>query len=438
MSDIESRTIRRVSRRLIPFLIVCYFIAYLDRVNVGFASLTMNRDLGISATAYGLGAGLFFLTYFIFELPSNLALEKFGARRWIARIMMSWGLLSGGMAFIGGETSFYIMRLLLGAAEAGFFPGIIFYLTLWYPAAYRARIVSLFMVAIPLSSLIGAPISGALLELDGLLGLRGWQWLYIIEAVPALILSVVTFYYLTDRPSNATWLAPDERAWLEERLAAEKAERDAASAGKTAGGHLSREIFNPRVLSIAMIYFGAVALLYGFSFFLPQIIKAFGLTNLQTGFVTLIPYAVGTVGMLWWGKRSDATGERRRHLAIALALASLGTIGAAFMADPVLKMALFSCAAFGIFAALPIVWTLPTETLSGAAAAGAIAVVNSVGNLSGFVAPFVVGAIKDRTGDFTGGLVAISAAGLVGIVLVLRLRTRSEGGPGSARLRAAE
>ncbi|ACL62274.1 MFS transporter [Methylobacterium nodulans] len=429
MTDLETRTIRRVSRRLIPFLILCYFVAYLDRVNVGFASLTMNRDLGISATAYGLGAGLFFLTYFIFEVPSNLFLERFGARRWIARIMLSWGLISGGMAFIGGEASFYVMRLALGAAEAGFFPGIIFYLTLWFPAAYRARIVSAFMVAIPLSSLIGAPISGALLELDGLLGLKGWQWLYLIEAVPAVVLSVVTFFYLTDRPAEARWLPADERAWLEERMAAE----EAARRGTAHHRPLTREIFDARVIAIAFIYFGAVALLYAFGFFLPQIIKAFGLTNLETGFVTLVPYLVGTIGMLWWGRRSDAKRERRFHLVAALACASLGTIGAALVADPVLKMVLFSGAAFGIFAALPIVWTLPTETLAGAAAAGAIAVVNSIGNLSGFVAPYIVGAIKDRTGDFTGGLLTISAAGLVGIGLVLWLgRTRARSAPQAA------
>jgi MFS family permease len=330
--------------------------------------------------------------------------------------MLSWGLISGGMAFIGGETSFYVMRLLLGAAEAGFFPGIIFYLTLWFPAAYRARIVSAFMVAIPLSSLIGAPISGALLELDGLLGLKGWQWLYLIEAAPAVILSFVTFFYLTDRPADATWLAPDEREWLERRMAEEEAMR-----GRGSHQPLSQAIFEPRVLAIAVIYFGAVALLYGFSFFLPQIVKAFGLTNFQTGLVTLIPYTAGTVGLLYWGKRSDAKRERRWHLATALALASLGTIAAALVGDPMLKMALFSVAAFGIFAALPIVWTLPTETLTGAAAAGAIAVVNSIGNLSGFVAPYAVGAIKDWTGDFSWGLIAISAAGLAGIAVVLRL-----------------
>ncbi|BCM87420.1 membrane protein [Methylobacterium indicum] len=415
-SDIEARTIKRISWRLIPFLIVCYFVAYLDRVNVGFASLSMNKDLGISATAYGLGAGLFFITYFIFEVPSNLALEKFGARRWIARIMLSWGLISGGMAFIGGEASFFIMRLLLGAAEAGFFPGIIFYLTLWFPAAYRARIVSLFMVAIPLSSVIGSPISGLLLELDGVLGFKGWQWLYVIEALPAVVLSVMTYFYLTDRPADAQWLAPDERAWLEQTLAAEAARNPRQ-------GHvpLTQEILNPRVLAIAVVYFGAVALLYAFGFFLPQIFKGFGLTNAQTGFVMIIPYAVGTVGMLWWGKRSDAKRERRHHLAAALACASLCTVGAALVGDPIVKVVLFSGAALGIFGALPITWTLPTETLSGAAAAGAIAVVNSIGNLSGFVAPYAVGAIKDWTGSFTGGLLLIACAGIVGMITVLRL-----------------
>src|SRR5947209_18297710 len=304
--DLESRTIRRVSRRLLPFLIVCYFVAYLDRVNVGFASLTMNQDLGISSTAYGLGAGIFFLTYFIFEVPSNLFLEKFGARKWIARIMFTWGLLSGAMAFIGGEAGFYAVRLLLGAAEAGFFPGIIFYLTLWFPASYRARIVSMFMAAIPLSSVVGAPVSGALLGLDGVAGLKGWQWLFILEAVPALILSVVTFFYLTDRPAEAHWLRADERDWLTARLDTERRAREEVH-------HYSvvQALMNPRVLAIAVIYFGAVAVNYGLSFFLPQIVKAFGLTNLETGFVTLIPYAIGAVGMIWWGLRSDKEGSAR-------------------------------------------------------------------------------------------------------------------------------
>jgi D-galactonate transporter len=415
--DLETRTISHVSRRLLPFLIVCYFVAYLDRVNVGFASLTMNKDLGISATAYGLGAGIFFLTYFVFEVPSNLLLEKFGARKWIARIMFTWGLLSGAMAFIGGEAGFYAVRLLLGAAEAGFFPGIIFYLTLWFPASYRARIVSMFMAAIPLSSVVGAPVSGALLGMDGVAGLRGWQWLFILEAVPALILSVFTFFYLTDNPAQAHWLKADERDWLTARLDMERRAREEVR-------HYSvvQALMNPRVLAIALVYFGAVAVNYGLSFFLPQIVKAFGLTNLETGFVTLIPYAIGAVGMIYWGLRSDKEGERKRHLIVALFLAAAGIAASAFADNPYLKMLLVSLGSFGVFAALPLIWTLPTAFLSGAAAAGGIAAINALGNLSGFLGPYVVGYIKDRTGSFTGGLLAIAAAGAVGMIVVMLLR----------------
>ena len=315
----EQRTMRKVSARLIPFLIVCYFVAYLDRTNVGFAALTMRQDLNISATAYGFGAGIFFLSYFLFEVPSNLFLERFGARRWIARIMFTWGILSGAMAFIGGEYSFYIVRLLLGAAEAGFFPGIIFYLTLWFPTLYRARIIGLFMAAIPGSTVIGAPLSSLLLYMDGIGGLKGWQWMFILEAAPAVILSFVVLYYLTDRPAEANWLEPDERKWLSDKLKEEQRQRVAA-AHFTVGEALT----NPRVLALAVVYFGAVATNYGISFWLPQIIKDFGnLSNLQIGVITAIPYAIGLVGMVWWSRRSDEKFERKGHAAIALAVAGI-------------------------------------------------------------------------------------------------------------------
>ena len=257
----EQRTMRKVSARLIPFLIVCYFVAYLDRTNVGFAALTMRQDLNISATAYGFGAGIFFLSYFLFEVPSNLFLERFGARRWIARIMFTWGILSGAMAFIGGEYSYYIVRLLLGAAEAGFFPGIIFYLTLWFPMLYRARIIGLFMAAIPGSTVFGAPLSSLLLYMDGIGGMKGWQWIFILEAAPAVIMSFVVLYYLTDRPAEANWLEPDERKWLSDKLEEEQRQRVAA-AHFTVGEALT----NPRVLALAVVYFGAVATNYGISF----------------------------------------------------------------------------------------------------------------------------------------------------------------------------
>jgi len=417
MEALEQRTIAKVSARLVPFLIVCYFVAYLDRVNVSFAALTMNKDLGLSASAFGFGAGIFFLAYFLFEVPSNLFLERVGARKWIARIMFTWGVLSGGMAFIVGEKSFYIVRVLLGIAEAGFFPGIIFYLTLWFPAVYRARIVGYFMAAIPLSTVIGAPVSGLLLALDGFLGLRGWQWLFVLEAAPALILSVVVFFYLTDRPADATWLEPDERAWLVARLEEERRQREIVR-------HYSvREaLLNPKVLALSVVYFGAVATNYGLSFFLPQIVKAFGISDLQAGVVAALPYVVGLVSIVFWGRRSDRKLERRFHLAFPLFVASAGIAISTALDDPTMKMVSLSVAGFGIFGCLPVFWTFPAAFLSGAAAAGGIALINSIGNLAGFAGPYAMGSIKDMTGSYTGGLLSLSAVGLIAMAIVLTLR----------------
>ncbi|MFP4891279.1 MFS transporter [Paraburkholderia sp. EG304] len=423
--DLEARTLHRVTMRLIPFLMLCYFIAYLDRVNVGFAALQMNKALDLSASAFGFGAGVFFLAYFFFEVPSNLLLERFGARRWIARIMFSWGILAGAMAFIPDIARFtglspahvfYGLRIMLGIAEAGFFPGIIFLLTLWFPAAYRGRVVGYFMAAIPLSTVIGGPISGALLSLDGIGGLGGWQWLYLIEAAPAVLLSVAVLLYLTDKPADATWLSTEEREWL---IARQKQEREHREAVR----HFSvkEALINPRVLAIALIYFGANATNYGLSFFLPQIVKAFGLTNLQTGFVTSLPYVVGLIGMIVWGRHSDRHLERRWHVAIALFIAAGGIAVAAGLDNPVLKMVALSIAGFGIFGCLPVIWTLPAAFLSGAAAAGGIAAINSLGNLAGFFGPFAMGWIKDSTGGFGAGLLCLSGAGLIGMAAVLLL-----------------
>ncbi|MFT4067513.1 MFS transporter [Paraburkholderia sp.] len=423
--DLEARTIQRVTARLVPFLILCYFIAYLDRVNVGFAALQMNKALDLSASAFGFGAGVFFIAYFFFEVPSNLLLDRFGARRWIARIMFSWGILAGAMAFIPDIARFtgmspahvfYGLRILLGVAEAGFFPGIIYLLTLWFPAAYRGRVVGYFMAAIPLSTVIGGPISGALLSLDGRGGLGGWQWLYLIEALPALLLSVAVLFYLTDRPADATWLADDERNWLIARQQQEREHREAVRSFS-----VKEALINPRVLAIALIYFGANATNYGLSFFLPQIIKAFGLTNLQTGFVTSLPYVVGLVGMILWGRHSDRKLERRWHVAIALLVAAGGIAAAAGLDNPVQKMIALSIAGFGIFGCLPVIWTLPAAFLSGAAAAGGIAAINSLGNLAGFFGPFAMGWIKDSTGGFGAGLLCLAGAGLVGVAAVLLL-----------------
>jgi D-galactonate transporter len=416
VGDLERRTLAKVTLRLVPFLIVCYFVAYLDRVNVGFAALTMNQDLGITASAFGFGAGIFFFSYFLFEVPSNLALERVGARRWIARIMLTWGVLSGAMAFIGGETGFYVVRVLLGAAEAGFFPGIIFYLTLWFPARHRGRIVSYFMAAIPLSSVIGAPVSSLLLGLDGLAGFKGWQLLFLLEAAPALILSVVVWFYLTDRPADATWLAPVERAWLDGRLRAEAAQRQAVH---KIG--VMQALADPKVLALSVVYFGAVAVNYGTAFWLPQIVKTFGVSNVQTGFITAIPYVIGTIGMVWYGTRSDRLMERKGHAAAALALAALGIGVSALLDDPTLKMVSLSVGAFGVFAVLPVFWTLPTAFLSGASAAAGIAAINSLGNLAGFFGPYAMGAIKDATGSFAGGLLFIAGLAVLGMIVVLSL-----------------
>jgi D-galactonate transporter len=425
MHAVEVRTIAKVARRLVPFLIVCYFIAYLDRVNVGFAALTMNQDLGLSQTAFGFGAGIFFIAYFIFEVPSNLLLERFGARKWIARIMLSWGIISGVMAFtptiarvtgLGNEYSFYLIRVLLGAAEAGFFPGIIFYLTLWFPTEYRARIVGYFMAAIPLSTVIGAPISGALLYLHGGLGLAGWQWLFIVEALPSIILAGVVFFYLTDRPAEAAWLAPDERKWLAERLELEQRSRKAVR-----DYTVLESLVNPRVLGLSLVYFGAVAANYGLGFFLPQIVKAFGLNIFLTTLVSATPYVVGTIGMVWWGRRSDRVAERRFHTAFPLFLAAAGIAVSTALDDPLLKMISFCIAGFGIFACLPVFWTLPTAFLSGAAAAAGIAVINSIGNLAGFAGPFAMGWIKDHTGSYAGGLLLLAGLGIIAMGMVLML-----------------
>lgn len=415
METIEARTMSKVTWRLVPFLMVCYFIAYLDRVNVGFAGASMSKDLGLNAAAFGGAAGIFFIAYFFFEVPSNLALNRFGARKWIARIMFTWGLVTGAQAFVTGEFSFNIVRLLLGVAEAGFFPGIIFFLTLWFPSAYRARIVGLFMFAIPISTVIGAPISGLLLNLEGVGGLHGWQWMFIIEALPALLMSVAVLVYLTDKPLAAAWLSPEEREWLQGRLEQERANRESIH-------RLSwtQSLMNPRVIAFGFIYMGCNIPQYGLSFFLPQIVKAFGgLSNVQIGLVTALPYVVGAIGMILWSRHSDATGERKWHAVIPLVIIVIGLTLAAFAGTPTLKMLFLCVAGFGFFAVLPIFWTLPTAYLSGTAAAAGIAAVNSIGNLGGFFGPKVFGMLKDQTHGDVASLMFLAACAVIGAVIVL-------------------
>ncbi len=419
--ELGQRSIRRITYRIVPFLIVCYLIAYLDRVNVGFAAPTMSTDLRLSGSAYGFGAGVFFLSYFLFEVPSNLLLAHYGARKWIARIMFSWGLLSASMAAVRGPHSFYLVRFLLGFAEAGFFPGVIFYLTLWFPAAQRARIMSLFILAIPLSSILGAPISSTVLELNGRWHLRGWQWLFIAEAIPAIVLAVFVLAILKDRPETASWLPLDEREWLTQELHTEQALLPASK------GHLSilKGLLNPGILLLSIVYFGLTACLYALSFFLPSIVKDFGFSGVRTGCITAVPYVAGMVGMLLWSRSSDHFRERKGHAVAALIVASASIGAAAWAQGPIGKMVAFSIAGVGTFASLPIIWTLPSSLLTGTAAAGGIAIINSVGNLSGFAGTYAMGWFKDKTGNYTDGLLIIAALGCLSALIVAFMpRTR--------------
>lgn len=412
--SLERATMRRVAWRLIPFICLLYFIAFIDRVNIGFAALTMNKDLGFSSAVFGFGAGVFFFGYFLFEVPSNIILDKVGARIWIARVMITWGLISAAFAFIKGEYSFYALRFLLGAAEAGFFPGIILYLSFWFPARYRAGVVSLFMAAAPISVVLGSPLSGALLELEGVMGLHGWQWMFLVEAVPAVLLGVVVLFYLTDRPEKATWLASDQREWLVAEMEAERAAR-----GSVAKHGILAGMADPRVLALALVYFGTSAGLYTLGIWAPQIIRGFGLSPMEVGFLNAIPPTIAVVAMILWARHSDRTGERTWHVVIACLVASAGLMLAGAASSVVAVIAALSLVNIGISAAKPPLWAMPTMFLSGSAAAVGIATINAIGNLGGFVGPWVIGWIKDSTGSFAGGLVFVAALLVLSAVLSL-------------------
>jgi MFS transporter, ACS family, tartrate transporter len=406
--------VKKAAWRLLPFLCLCYTVNFLDRVNVGFAALHMNADLGFSPSVFGAGAGIFFAGYILFEVPSNLALQRFGARIWIARIMISWGIVATAMAFVHNETSFYAMRFLLGVAEAGFFPGIILYLTYWFPARELARIVSLFMAAVPLATVIGGPVSGALLQMDGLLGLAGWHWLFIIEGLPAVALGVIVLFFLDDRPEEARWLSEEERKALSATLAAEaKATRKVGYAG------LGQALTRPRVLVLGLIYFCIVTGLYGIGFWMPQVIQTFGLEPLAIGFLTALPYLVAAIGMVAWGARSDRTGERIWHIALPLMLGGAAFAWSAASGPLVLTMLALTLATLGIHAAIGTFWSLPTAILTGTGAAAGLALVNSMGNLAGLVSPTVIGLLKQAMGTFTAALLFLAAALLLGALITI-------------------
>ena len=432
---LEQRTIAKVSWRLLPLIVVIYFVAYMDRTNVSFASLSMNQDLGFTAYIYGWGAGIFFLGYFLFEVPSNVILEKIGARLWIARIMITWGIAAAVMAFVVGPVSFLTLRFLLGVAEARFFPGMILYFTYWFPSKYRARVIAALFLAVPGANTITAVVSGALLQLDGILGLRGWQWLFILEAIPAILLAFAVLALMTDRPATAKWLEPQERDWLEGVLEAERSRKVKAHGEFT----LYQALTNTTVLLLSSIYFTIVTATYGITFFLPPILKALGFSDFGTGLATALPYTIGTIGMLLWSWSSDRHNERRMHFVVACLLATVGLIAVGWFTGSYWAIMAMSFAAVGIYGAKPAFWPLPSAFLTGSAAAGGIALVNSIGNLGGFVGPYAVGWIKDATGSFEVGLYFLAACALASAVLAffgLRPAVVEEKVP--ARMKAAE
>ena len=421
-SRLADAALSKARRKLIPFLFVLYLVAYLDRINVGFASLQMNRELGLSEAVFGMGAGLFFLGYSIFEVPSNLILARVGARLWIARIMISWGMAAMAMIAVRGAASFFALRFILGLAEAGFFPGVILYLTFWFPAREQARAVALFMTATALAGVIAGPVSGALLELHGLAGLSGWQWLFILEGLPAVILGVLVLRFLPDGPNEAVWLEVDERIALYSRL-----ERERGRSTQKRPRSLAAAISNSTVWILSSVYFAIVFGLYGVTFWLPQIIQTFGTrSDFEIGVLSAIPFFGAAVAMVLVGRASDLSGERRWHLAVSAAVGAAGLLLAATTRAPVLSLGALSLAAVGIWGTFGPFWAMPPEFLSGTAAAGAIALINSIGNLGGFAGPYVVGLVKQTTHSFAGGMLLMAAslvaAGLLALTLPVPVR----------------
>ncbi len=420
--DLEAKVISRLTRRLLPFLFLLYVVAYLDRINVGFAALEMQKQLGFSDKVYGLGAGIFFAGYFCLQLPGNLALTRVGAGRWISAIIVVWGLISSSMMFVTTAKSFYILRFLLGAAEAGFFPGMILHLRNWFPAQARARAVALFMTAGPVSGVIGGPISGALLGLHAA-GLAGWQWLFLVEGAPAVVLGVVVLRGLADHPEDAPWLRSDEKAWLVETLERERGLNPAARE------HLFSAFAIPAVWWLTLVYFSLAACWYGLSLWLPKLISSVsGASNFVIGLISVIPYLAAGVAMVYWGNRSDRSGERRWHLAGPAFLATTAFCVAAYTASAVATMAALSVAMLAVESAFGPFWAVATNQLSGTTAAAGIALINSVGNLGGFCAPYMIVVVKTWTGGFRGGLLVLGALSALGGVVALLVSPRSSGG----------
>jgi ACS family tartrate transporter-like MFS transporter len=417
----EPAILSKITRRLIPFMFLLYIVSYLDRINVGFAALQLNQALRFDPAVFGLGAGIFFIGYFIFEIPSNLIMQRVGGRIWMARILVTWGMLSSATMFVNGAFSFYVLRFLLGAAEAGFFPGMILYLTYWFPMEARGSAVARFMTATAIAGVIGGPVSGLLLKMNGVAGLAGWQWLFLMEGLPAVVLGFLVFMILPDGPKEARWLSAQEKAWIISRV---KEEGEA----QRIHGHatLGEALRSGRVWTLASIYFAVVISFYGISLWLPQIVKSLsGVSDLLVGFIAAIPFIAASIGMVVIGRSSDQSRERRWHVAISAFAGAAGLTIAGFLKSPIAEIAALSLAAVGIWGSLGPFWAMSSEFLTGTAAAAGIALINSIGNLGGFAGPYLVGVVRSRTENFAFALFMLAVFPLIGSVMTLRIKTRN-------------
>jgi ACS family tartrate transporter-like MFS transporter len=415
--DLERATMRRVAWRIMPFLTFGYFIAYIDRVNVGFAALQMNADLGLNGAQFGFAAGIFFIAYCLLEVPSNLAMVRFGARRWLARILISWGIIGIAMAFVVGPYSLYLVRFLLGAAEAGFYPGAILYLTLWFPAKYRARMIAIFGVSVPLSIFLGSPVSAASLELHGHFGLKGWQSLFILESIPAILFGFLFLAVMSDEPSKAGWLTPSQRQWLIATLKDEQDRERPVDRGLSTWSVLG----NRYVLGLSLVYAGSAGATVGLGLWMPQILKSFGLSTLQTGFLNMLPFGIATVVMVWWGRASDRAGERLWRTVLPLSLAGASLVAVLLTKSLLPTLVLLSIALIGVYSIKGPFWALVSDWVPAAQAAVAIGQINALSNLTGFGATYLLGVIKDATGSYPLALLPLAALSVLAIVTVLAL-----------------
>jgi MFS transporter, ACS family, tartrate transporter len=424
-TDVATATLTKVLRHILPFLFICYVVNYLDRVNVGLAALAMNRDLGLSPSQFGWGAGLFFIGYFLFQIPSNLILQKIGARRWLAVIVVTWGVISAGTAFVTGPLSFGSARLLLGVAEGGFVPGVFFYLTQWFPSDWRAKATAAFLVGIPVASIVGSPISGSILAMHEMGGLRSWQWLLILEGLPAVLLGFACLFMLTDSPEQASWLDAEEKQRLTRRLDAERREIEQYHSFT-----LAETLLNGRVLVMAAINFCSIIGGFGVQLWLPQIVKGFGLSNIQVGFVNAIPYLFAAVAMVLWARSSDRAEDRTWHVALTTLLAAVGLVLAAWVSSPTLSLIALTLTIVGTLAFQATFWAVPASFLTGRAAAAGIALIVAVGNLGGFAGPYLIGRVKEATDSYTIALLVLGGFLTCSTLLTLILGNPARRGKG--------